>query len=217
METVTKKKERSDILEYKFSSLDDDGSAKLRFEIRGQTGERSYEDRSVYLSVTTIPEVVGEHEGQPVSVSHSQPDFNMWLNGEDAIDLGMKFIEHGKFALEANMVNHQAVHAFRQFQRYLEEERIEEVQFLLLDENPPNYGEGYRLYEIVPVWKQGQAPQYNEDFTFEKVIYWSPFEEEFHDQIDMYTLGTSYHIEGYDREVEVRKFDEGVRLMSGDF
>jgi hypothetical protein len=217
METVIKDQERSDILEYKFSSLDDEGSPKLQFEIRGQTGERSYEDRSVYLKVSTTPRVVGELEGQPVSVSHSEPDFNMWLNGEDAIELGLKLIEHGNFAMKSNMITHQAIHTFRQFQGYLDAEIVEEVQFELLDENPPNHGDGFRLYRVTPVWKPHMAPQYNEDFSFEKVIYWSPIEEDYHDMIDLYTQGCAYSIEGYNREAEVRRFEESVRLMSGDF
>lgn len=231
MQTVQKREEHSDILAYKFSSLDEDDAPKIQFEIRGQTGERSYEDRSVYLEVKAtqpIPEEVPEPaisiagmsvevEAQPTSICrHAEPNFNMWLNGEDAIDLGMKLIEHGKFALESNMINHQAIHTFRNFQRYLEENRVEEVQFVVVNEEPPNYGRGFRTYQITPVWKDGMAPEYNEDFTFEKVIYWSPFAPEYADQLDAYTRGTSYSFEGYDREDEVRVFKEATRLMSGN-
>ena len=231
METVQKRQEESVILEYKFSSLDDDDKPKLRFEIRGQTGERSYEDRSVYLKVDTnapIPEEVpapsivaeGEtvcEEAQPTSTCrHAEPNFNMWLNGEDAISLGLHLIEQGKFALESNMINHQAIHTFSCYRRYLAEDRIEEVNFEVIDNDPPNYGSGFRLYKITPTWKAEMAPEYNDDFTFEKIIYWSPFEQEYADQLDMYTLGASYSFDGYDREAEVRAFKESVRLMSGN-
>jgi hypothetical protein len=230
METVQKRQEEAVILEYPFSSLDDEGSPRIQFEILGQTGERSYEDRSVYLCVKTtepIPEEVPEppihtdgetvcEESRPVSVcGHSRPDFNMWLNGEDAIELGLNLIEQGKFALESNMINHQAIHTLNRYRSYLREERIEEVQFRVTDDNPPNYGQGFRLYKIIPIWKEEMAPEYNEDFTFDKVIYWSPFEEEYADQLDYYTLGTSYSFDGYDRADEVRRFKESVRLMSG--
>jgi hypothetical protein len=216
METVQRQPADSVILEYKFSSLDDEGSPKIRFEILGQTGERSYEDRSVYLKVdTTEPAPV--EEPAPTSIcSHSKPEFNMCLNGEDAIELVLKLIEQGKFALESNMINHQAIHTFNCFRRYLEEDRIEEVQFKVLDNSPPNYGSGFRLYLIKPIWKEGMEPEYNEDFMFERVIYWSPFEAEYADQLDAYTLGTSYSFEGYDRDGEVRAFKESCRLMSGN-
>jgi len=229
MQTIMKREERSDILEYKFSSLDEDDAPKIQFEIRGQTGERSYEDRSVYLRVgtnTPEPEEPSEvtiladgevvcDEPQP-TCRHLEPNFTMWLNGEDAIELGMKFIEHGKFALEANMINHQAIHTYNRFRRYLEEERVEEVQFKVIDNDPPNHGDGFRLYQITPVWFEGMEPEYDADFIFEKVIYWSPFEAEYADQLDAYTRGTSYSFEGYDRERELRAFNESVRLMSGN-
>lgn len=224
MKTVQSREECSEFLEYKFSSLDEDDAPKIRFEIRGQTGERSYEDRSVYLAVTAtepiiepIPEpALAIAEIQQTACRHAEPNFNMWLNGEDAIDLGLKLIEHGKFALESNMINHQAIHTFRQFQRYLEEDRVEEVQFKVISNEPPNYGAGFRLYQITPIWKEGMSPEYCEDFTFESVIYWSPFEPEYADQLDAYTLGTSYSFEGYDREAELREFNESTRLMSGN-
>ena len=231
METVQKQEEESVILEYKFSSLDDEGDPKIQFEIRGQTGERSYEDRSVYLAVKgtqPIPEeepappihAEGEtvcEEAQPTSTCrHAEPNFNMWLNGEDAIELGLKLIEQGKFALESNMINHQAIHTINRYRSYLMEERVDEVKFKVIDNEPPNYGIGFRLYQITPVWKEEMVPEYDGDFTFQKVIYWSPFDGEYADQLDYYTLGASYSFDGYDREEELRKFKESVRLMSGN-
>lgn len=218
MQTVYEKEEKSDVLIFPFSSLDD--RSMLSFEIRGQHPERSYEDRSVYVSVTssnTEPEI--SMDGMEVTPAlHMRPDdFSFWLNGEDAIELGMKFIEHGKFALEANMIQHQSIHVGRQFQTYLQEDRIEEVIFKMVDDAPVGYGEGYKLFHITPTWNEGMAPEYNEDFVYKKVIYWSPFEEEYQDQLDFYTNGCSYSFEGYDHDREVVRFHERLRLMSGDF
>lgn len=214
MDTIQRREERSDILEYKFSSLDDEGASLLRFEIRGLTGERSYEDRDVILRVSSTTPII-ERAGA-VSIGNTVPEFQTWLRGEDAIELGLKLVEHGKFALESCIINHQAIHVFRNYQNYLSEGRVEEVRFEMINDNPPNYGDGFRLFKITPIWNEGMAPEYNENFTLEKVIYWSPFPEEYADQLDVYTRGTSYSFEGYDHDAEVRAFNESVRLMSGN-
>lgn len=238
MQTVYTKEEKSDTLTFPQSSLDD--NSVISFTIRGQHPERSYEDRSVYLSVQggdtepmlqfapepsiSMDGVTVEYNSPDVSVASepttvrlARPDFAMWLNGEDAIDLGMKLIEHGKFALEANMIQHQAIHTNNRLQTFLDEERVEELVFEMIDDTPVGYGDGFKLFKIKPTWFDGMAPEYQEDFTFDKVIYWSPFEADFADQLDYYTRGCSYSFEGYNHESEVRRFNESVRLMSGDF
>ena len=229
METIQKKAEKKDVLVFGYSSLDD--NRVIEFEIMGQTGERSYEDRSVYFamrSMDTNPELVididepalvgAEDTPEPVStVRSSDVGFNMWFQGEEAIEFGMKLIEHGKFALESNMINHQRIHMETCYKRFLAEERIEEVQFEMIDDSPANYGSGFHTFRITPIWNEGMAPQYQEDFSYEKVIYWSPFEADYADQLDYYTGGLSYSFVGYDHDKAVRDFNESCRLMSGDF
>ncbi len=211
METIQKKKETRDILSYPYSSLSpEDGG--INFEIMGQTNERSFEDRSVFFKIKSDPTITTESG----IVNGHDIDMAMWLQAEDAIEFGLKLIEHGKFAMESNMINHQSIHMFRQFQKFLEEGRVEEVSFIVTDESPVNYGPGFRAYNIKPSWNDGMAPEYQEDFEIERVIYWSPFEVEYADQLDYYTKGCSYSFVGYDHDVEVARFREDVRLMSGD-
>lgn len=208
IQTVVKKEEKTENLVYQHSSLDDNNI--VEFTILGQTGERSFEDRSVYFTIKSgNTDPVSENSVGPVQV-----DFSMWLQGEDAIAFGIKLIEQGKFALESNMINHQLIHMVNNFRRYLIEERIEEICFEVIDENPVNYGPGFRTYNIIPIWNEGMAPEYDEDFCFEKVIHWSPFEEEYQNQLDYYTNGCSYSFVGYDHDEEVRKFREEVQNFS---
>ena len=199
MDTIQKQEEHSSYIDIPYpSNLFDE--SRLTFEIKGLSPERSYEDRDVYLNIKSDAENV---------------NVTTWIRGENAIDLGMKLIEHGKFALESNMINHQLIHSKNQFKKYLDEGIVEEVEFTVIDQNPPNYGEGFRLYRIKPYWVEGMAPEYNENFEFECVIYWSTFDDKYADQLDYYTHGCSYSMIGYDRELELNRFNEEVRLMSG--
>ncbi len=208
METIQKKEEKTDIMTYPFSSLSTEDDV-ISFKIMGQTNERTYEDREVFLNIKS-------EIGDTGHCHNPEVDVVMWLRAEDAIDLGLKFIEHGKFAMESNMINHQSIHMLNSYRKFIEEGRIEEVVFTMIDNDPVNYGGGFKTFLIKPYWKEGMAPQYQEDFTIERVIYWSPFYEEYHDMLDGYTGGCSYSFVGYDHDVEVERFKEQVRLMSGD-
>jgi hypothetical protein len=111
-----------------------------------------------------------------------------------------------------------------QFQKFLEEDLIEEVVFEMVNENPSNHGKGFRTYKITPYWKPDMAPEGFSDFYFETDIYWSPFETEYFDQLDHYTHGAAYAFIGYDHDEEVKKFeidckkvyDEEISPISGD-
>jgi hypothetical protein len=209
-QTVTTKEEKQEVLEFPTSPLNDEGGDSISFTIMGQTPERSYEDRSVYMNIKT-----NQGEGEVSSVPDTEMTF--WLQGEQAIEFGMKLIEHGKFALEANMIQHQLIHHENCLKRWLSEDRVEEVQFEMIDDNPVNHGAGYKTFRITPFWNEGMAPEYNEDFSYEKVIYWSTLEESYHDQLDYYTQGVSYSFIGYDHDEAVRRFNRDVRLMADDF
>lgn len=212
VQTVVTNQEKTEVMTFPNSSLDD--HAVTEITIQGQSGGLSYEDRSVYLSMksgNTTPD--GQNMG---NLTVGGGDLTMWLQGEQAIEFGIKLIEHGKFALEANMIGHQLIHAKRQYDQFLEEGRVEEVEFKVIDETPANYGSGFRTYAITPLWNEGMAPEYQEDFCLEHVIYWSPFEAEYADQLDHWTRGLSYSFIGYDHEEEVRIFEEQCREMSAE-
>jgi len=200
MKTVQDKESGSSFVEIPYPSCLSDDS-KLTFEIKGLNHERSYEDRDVFLNI----------KGDDGNIN-----ITTWIRGESAIDLGLKLIEHGKFALESNMINHQLIHKVREFKKYLEEDRVEEVEFKLIDSSPVNYGDGFKKFKITPYWIEGKQPEYADDFSFEHIIYWSPFEDKYADQLDYYTHGCSYSFIGYDRELEVKRFDEQCRLMAND-
>lgn len=157
-----------------------------RFMVMARIPERSYEDRSVVLRVD---------DNKPFSIK-----------AEDAIELGMKIIEHGRTALLANMYEHQHIHLINQLYRFIRQDRVEKIILTVISETVPNYGEGWRLHTLKPVWKEGRAPEFEEDFEFETVIYWSPIEEEFQAQLEQWTVPVE--IVGYDREKDVEEFNK---------
>lgn len=150
METVFKQKEVTEKLKFHNSLFERD----IEFEIMGQNVDRSYEDRSVYLNI-----------------KHGDSRIQDWLNGEDAITLGLSLIKHGQFALQANMVNHQLIHQRRKLDQYINEDRVSVLIFEVVDKKPVNYGEGFMTFKIKPVWVEGEEPEYDEDFEYEQVIY----------------------------------------------
>ena len=163
----------------------------ISFEVYGQTTDRSYEDRSVFINFSN---------------GHG------WLQGEDAIMLGQLLIKHGTNALMANMINHQLIHESQRLKKFIDEGRVNKVVMTVVDENPANYGEGFRTYHIQPEFKKGKVPDYHENFSFEHVIYWSPIDEEFKDQMDAY--GGNVEFIGYDRQAELVAFDRFVAEMN---
>ena len=202
MRTIQDKEMDSEFISFPYpSSLYENGD-KLRFEIKGLTNERSYEDRDVFVNIS----------------KNDDSALTFWLRGETAIDLGVKLINHGKFALESNRINHQAIHVERQFHKYLDDGIVEEIEFKAIDRNPVNYGDGFIKFLITLFWVPGKEPEYEDEgeFSFEKVIYWSPFEKEYAEELDYYTRGCSYSFIGYDHDKEVERFNEQVRLLSND-
>ena len=158
------------------------------FEIQGQIVERSYEDRNVYFNFKETE--------------------SGWLNGEQSIELGMKFIEHGKKALLANMINHQCIHCYNTLHRYIRKNRVENIILKMINDNPPNYGRGFKTFRIIPVWKERKIPEYAENFCFDDVIYFSPFQDEYNQQIEEFKVPIKF--EGYDHQKEVEEFQKEV-------
>ncbi len=182
METVLKVEYEQE----KFVSSKDILDNGLEIVMEGQTVDRSMEDRDVYLMINNRDTV--------------------WLRGEEAIELGMMLIKHGNRALTANMLNHQHIHMYRRLKDYLREERIETVIMEMVDEKPANHGSGFRTYSVTPTWIKGMEPMYDEKFNFETVIYWSPFERDFKEQLEKWG-GDKVIIKGYNREEELERFN----------
>lgn len=169
------------------------------FEVCGQTVDRSYEDRSVYFDFT---------EGQ-----------RGWLDGEQAIALGQALIKHGTKALMANMINHQAIHQMNLLRKYIRERRVSKLIMEMVDDHPVNYGGGFHTFLIKPVWKKrflgsSKAPEYNEDFCMETVIYWSPIAEEFKDQLKRW--GCPIEFVNYNHSKTIAEFQVLVESYSGE-
>ena len=159
------------------------------FEVIALNVERSFEDRSVYF------EAYGKQS---------------WLQAEDAITLGQTLIEHGTNALMANMINHQLIHCYRNLKQYHDEGRFTIVTLEVVDEHPANYGRGHRTYKVTPNWIKDKIPEYMENFSFETVIYWSPFEEEYNDQLKNWWYPV---IKGYDRDAELKEFEVSMKKL----
>jgi hypothetical protein len=182
MDTVVKKELKPTKLNLKGGLSDEN----VTFEVYGMNVERSFEDREVYFEA---------FEG------------HTWLRAEDAIRLGQTLIEHGTNALMANMINHQLIHAYNTLKRFHSEERFENVTLTVVDENPANYGGSYRTYKVAPNWLEGKVPEFYEDFSFETIISWSPFEDEYKQQLEQWWNPI---IQGYDREAELEAFQKAL-------
>lgn len=197
METVFKKKEQEEVFSFPCSPLSDGDDGRITFTVVGQTPERSLEDRSVYLNIK--------------SEKNLEREISMWLQGEDAISFGLSLIKQGQFALEANMINHQKNHMENLLFRYIEENRVKLIVYNKIDEHPVNYGEGFHLYKVTPIFYKGKAPKYNEDFCYEDVYYFSPLKDEFSDQIKYYTKGVDYILVEYINDKKVNEFIKEVK------
>lgn len=194
-QTIVKEEYKADEIVLN-SGLSED---RVLFTVYGQTPERSYEDRDVYFSAEYM-------DWESNFISH--------LKAEDAIKLGQLLVEHGTKALLANMYQHQRIHHSTLLTRYINEGRVDKIIMTVIDENPANHGEGYRTYLIKPIWKDGKVPEFQEDFEFEQIIYWSPFEDEYTEQLSEWLVPIEFV--GYDRAAEVEAFNKSVEEFSGD-
>ena len=195
MKTVMDKKSVQEdvIMKYPYSMEDQE---TITFSIQGQTIDRSYEDRSVFFQIKTS-------DTKPI---HKQINAAMWLDGEDAIELGLKLINHGKYALEANMINHQLIHQKQKLSKFINDGIVENIIFKLIEKSPNNYGYGFHKFLITPIFSN--PPKYEEDFCFEQVIYFSMIKKDFKNQIKYMIGKTSYSFENYDYKKEVEAFNK---------
>jgi hypothetical protein len=187
MQTVVKEEYKTEIMKAGNQVNGD----KYSFEVYGQTVDMSCEDRDVYFN---FPK-----QG--------------WLNGEDAIKLGQLLIKHGTKALIANRVNWQCSYEYTRLKKFITEHRVKELTFTVVDEHPANYGDGQRTYCIVPTWYPGEEPKYEEAFSFEQVISWSPNGKEFEMQLARYTVPIKFV--GYDWDAEVKEFKKACKMCGG--
>lgn len=178
VQTIVKEKYERETLNLKNNLFETD----YVFEVYGQTVDRSYEDRDVFFQFS-------EHG---------------WLKGEDAIELGQLLIKHGTRALMANMINHQHILEMRRLSEFIKDGRVEKCILTVIEESPANHGNGFRAYQVKPVWQEGMIPEYFEDFTVETIQYFSPFEPEYLKELEFY--GGNVEFVGYDRQKELDDF-----------
>lgn len=190
VKTIVDEEYKTETIEY-FNNLFE---RTMKIDIQGQTVDRSFEDRDVYLSI--------DHEGKNIT---------NWLRGEQAIELGTKLIVHGKKALIANMINHQLSRCDNRLMKFIDESRVKKIILKCIDEKPKNYGGGYKTFRVIPIWIKDKAPEYNEDFCYDVVIYFSPFEDEFKQQIERFKVNVEFV--DYDHEKEVKEFNERCKQM----
>jgi hypothetical protein len=176
----------------------------IAFTVHGQTPDRTYEDRDVYFA---IDEQVMASIYADKAI---RPDFNFYshLRAEDAIQLGQALVAHGTRALMANMIQHQHIHHENNLKRFISEDRVEKIVFTMINDRPANHGDGWKVYSVKPVWNDGKAPEFQEDFEFETIVYWSPFEDEFKQQTGYWEVPIEFV--GYDHEKEVAAFNKMV-------
>lgn len=175
MDTVVREQYKSEVFESQPGLSGD----YMAFEIEGQTVERSFEDRSVYVHMRHLGDLKDTED-------------IFWFRAEDAIELGEMLCRHGRKALVANMVNHQLLLCDYMLEQYVREGRIKSLLFTVLDRKPANHGKGFILFKIIPQWVKGKSPKYARDFTYEKVIYWSPTPEDFKVQKERYGVPVKF-------------------------
>lgn len=199
----------TDIKEEVFSAKNSLFDTELKVKVHGLGVERSYEDRDVYLEIS-YRDLQPKNEN---TLRHKEADLTTWLRGEDAISLGQMLIKHGLFSLESNMVNHQKIHHYNQLKDFLKEDRIEKIVMTNLSDVIEGYGSGFHKFSIKPIWKKDKEPQYQEDFEFEDVIYFSPFENEYKQQIKKYGGENKIEFINYDYKKEVDEFNKAVQKL----
>lgn len=190
VQTIFEKDNKEDSFKYKNSLFD----TTLDIKICGLKVERSYEDRSVYFNLKFNSNKSDEKD----------LEFTTWINGEKAIELGQLLISHGIYSLESNMINHQKIHHYNQLKQFLNDEIVDKtILKMIKDLDNGNY-----LFNIKPIWKKNKKPKYQEDFNFDDIIYISPFEKEFKEQMESFGGIDNIKFVNYSWEKTVQKFNE---------
>jgi len=154
----------------------------------------SFEDRTVYIHIT-----------------YDKQDITTWINGEKAIELGQMLIEHGKFALEANMVNHQKIHMATTLKRFINDGIVKFIHLKMIDKNPVNYGSGFHEFLITPQFYDGKEPKYQEGFYYNDVLYFSNIlEDEFERTCEFFgdIIFHNYENKFIDKELNTKRLRE---------
>ena len=171
IKTVCTDKENEDSITspYPYSFVDKNDT--ITFTVRGLMPERSIEDRDVYINIET------KQENKPNKAKHNEVHTAFWLRGEKAIELGLALIKGGSFALQTNMIQHQSNWCENKLSEFIRDERVDIVKITEINHNPANYGSGFHTINLKPIWQQGKAPKYQEDFNFDIVLYYTSTEE----------------------------------------
>lgn len=174
-----------------FQSSENLLSDKLQVKAIGQNVERSYEDRDVYINITL-----------------SMNEIQTWIKGEESIELGKMLIEAGNDSLRYNRNQ-----AYEIIQLLAAKEGIAKGEYSRLvitkksDETPVNYGPGFHYYDLLYVSTTDMSSRLIPDV----VIYWSPFEDEYDKQIEMYSSNLPVDTIGWSFQEIKDKFEDFVK------
>jgi hypothetical protein len=142
-------------------------------------------------------------------------EVEFYLRGEEAIELGTKLIQHGRKALMSNMINHQLYREYTRYHQWLKDDIIKTTTLTVVDHSPRNYGSGYRTYKLTVEFKEGKDPNYSEDFSLERVLYFSPFIDEYKKALSNYIHNDStLIIVGYDRDRDLNNFEQACKMSN---
>lgn len=159
VQTVSKVEIEADVLNI-YNSLFE---TTTKVEVLGLKPKRSYEDRDVYLCITKEQDTITD-----------------WLRGEDAIKLGQALIKHGLYALNENMIQHQQIHHWNEYEKFVQDGIVKSCDI----KNVRDDSKASEYFILTPVWVDGYEPQFREDFSFEFDMSFSPFRKEFLKQVE---------------------------------
>ncbi|MHA1766137.1 MAG: hypothetical protein ACTSVK_07730 [Promethearchaeota archaeon] len=181
----------------------------MEFEVKllPQHPERSYEDRNVYVEMKRI----SKKKESNSNASLVEMNTSFWLNGELAIELGNKFVEAGNRALGNNRLQ-----AYETIQLLAARNEAKEGKFIKViiervsDEMPIGYGAGFYYFNLTYIAEDDLDTRRIKDF----VIYWSPFENEYKEQLKNMHQGLPVENFGWDWQRDIKEpFDRWAEGM----
>lgn len=137
------------------------------------------------------------------------------MSHQDILTLATTLIAQSEFALTANMKFNALIHEKRRFKKLRQKYDVNEIIIKCVDTEPYNYGPGFKEFNISLSYDMtdGFIPKYPHDrnFSYNEVIYFSKFENDFEKDILSITGGSiPYRFVNYDHDEEVRLFNEDL-------
>ena len=190
-----------------FKSNSDILDNSLEVELIGLHPERSYEDRDVFVKIKNINKSPGEIQ--------YNPEEGMWLKGEDAIELGLNFIEAGNASLDSNRIWAYEIIQLLGAQRDLNKGIYEKLIIIRRsEEKPEGYGDGFYYFDF---FYKGRDPEksWEDRLIKDVVVYWSPREDEFKKQIEHYASNIPVEYVDWDWKYNIKEpFDRWEAKMN---